>query len=131
MKELSEDVKDIDSHLRVKPDPESAVRLVHKNFSLAWNYSIGYGNSFKSHTEDHRPDYVLMHVPNNRGNRQDVLSESSGTINFNRPMHLEHSHIMLRLYKKINVLEENMCTCLSSSNLIAVLRVLRIMHILS
>ena len=80
IKELSKDVKDISSHLRVKPDPESIARLEQTFFSLACNYPKGDGDTFKECMEEHHPEYVLMHVPNTRGNIQHIVCESSSLI---------------------------------------------------
>ena len=60
MKESSEDIKDIDSRLRVKPDPESVVKSACKNFILSFNYPKGDGENFRSFMEECHPDYVLM-----------------------------------------------------------------------
>ena len=70
---LSEDLRALDSHLRVKINMNDIVMSQDKLFSLTRNYLKVHVCAFHSHMEECGPNSLLMPVPSLKGNRQDAV----------------------------------------------------------
>ena len=128
-KELEDDLRCIDSHLRVKVDFAMIIRAIDKCFNLSSNYPKGDGDAFRGHLEEYHSDAMLYAVKTTKGNRQDILCESAGPMYMNRPFHAEYLDKKLRSIGKSNILEENMFIICSSVHMVALCRVYSIVFL--
>ena len=71
--ELKEELKEIDSRLRVRVNTPAIARSQDELLSLTINFLEGDGGAFHAHMEEHHPDSLMIPVPSMKGNRQDVI----------------------------------------------------------
>ena len=130
---LRADLDEIDPRLRVSASISAIVRAIDKEFSLSANYLKGHGELFLEWVRKHHPGELLLHVERASGSRQDIYSEGSMAILMNYPYYVEFLDTMLRRPLKKNqqpsILQQNLFVALTSSEMIALVRLLSILHI--
>lgn len=126
---MEDDLRCIDSHLRVKVDFAMIIRAIDKCFNLSSNYPKGDGDAFRGHLEECYSEAMLHAVKTTKGNRQDVLCELAGPMHMNRPFYAECLDKKLRSIGKSNILEENMFIICSSVHMVALCRVYSIVFL--
>ena len=128
-KDLKEELNEIDSRLRVKLSMDRIMFSLNKLFCLTSNYPKGEGDAFKACMEECHPDNILYHVPNTKGNRQDIICTCAGPACMNRPLCIEYLDKRFRAHEKDNILEENMYILLSSLSTTAMFRLFSIIDL--
>ena len=101
--ELKEELKEIDSRLRVTVNISAIVRSQDKLFSLTRNYPKGDGDAFHSHMEEYHPDSLLIPVLSMKENRQYVVMQCDSTTCINILYYVEFLDKRLRAHKKNNI----------------------------
>jgi len=102
--DLALELKAIDARLWVKVRMDNIILSIDKCFAETANYPKGCGDTFKAHMEEYHPDHILYHVPNTKGNRQDIVCMCSGPTYMNRPFYIEFLDKKLRAFNKQNIL---------------------------
>ena len=126
---LQDSLDEISSFLRVSPDLANIIRAFHKEFSLTANYPKGHGEKFRVWMIKNYPNEFLMHAERAMGNRQDLVTMGAGPIYWNRCYNVEFLDKVLRVKDASNILQENLFTVLTSSEMIACTRFFAILHI--
>ena len=92
------------------------MRAYDKNFSLSANYPKGIGGLFVKWILDKHPGYVLYHVEQVLGSRQDMILEALLAIYKNWEIDIEFFDESLRMPGKIrdNILMRDMFVLLAS-----------------
>ncbi len=128
---LAEDLVDIPSIYRVDIDINHILRGVDKEFAVTANYPKGHGMVFQHWMETFHPGALLF--PTARmlgGTRQDAVTEGSLPLYMNRHFYLEFLHLRLCAGSgEGNILQTNLFLVLSCIEMVAVLRVLSIVHV--
>ena len=128
---LAEDLAAIPSTFRVDIDLNHILRGVDKEFALTANYPKGHGMVFQHWMETFHPGALLF--PTARmlgGTRQDAVTEGSLPLYMNRHYYLEFLHQRLCAGSgEGNILQTNLFLVLSCIEMVAVLRVLSIVHV--
>ena len=126
----------IDPLLQVNPSMTNIIRAVDKEFSLSANYPKGHGNQFLEWMREYHPGALLLHVERAAGSRQDLCSEGSMAVYMNYPFYIEFLDDMLKKAnsgytqdKDGSILQRNLLVTLTSHEMIALARLLSIMHI--
>ena len=68
-KDLSTELKEIDSRLRANVKMDDVFLAIDKYFPNAANYPKGCGDAFKGHIEEYHLDHILCYVPSAKCNR--------------------------------------------------------------
>ena len=102
------DLKEIDVYLRVKIDGGSVFRSNDKCFNLSRKYPKGNSDGFHGNIEEHHPSVLLFHVKNAKGNIQEIITESTGSMCMDRLYYADNLDRRLRSLGKNNIVEENL-----------------------
>lgn len=108
------------------------IRTIDKDFSLSVNYPKGHGDLFAQWMLEHYPGALLLHVERVSGSRQNLCTEGCLPIIINYPYYLEFLDWMLKKTEKNNkasILQRNLFIALGSVEMIALARLLSIIHI--
>ena len=126
-KMLVEDLSDIDWRLRVTTMFDAILRAIDKEFSLPANYPKGHGDMFKYWLMKFHPGALLVPVQRTAGSRQDLAMEGAAAIYWNRMYYVEFLDECLRSGND-NILQENLFIVLTSLEMVALCRVMAILH---
>ena len=130
---LKASLDEIDPKLRVSSSISAIIRAVDKEFSLSANYPKGHGEIFLEWMRVKHPGELLLHVERSSGSRQDLCTEGSMAILMNYPYYVEFLDQMLRKKQKSgqkpSTLQQNLFIALTSLEMIALVRLLSILHI--
>ena len=88
---------ELDATLRVKTLFSALAREYNKGFSLSSNYPKGFGELFIELIMDKHLGYVLYHVEQVKGSRQDMILEASLAIYMNWEVNIEFLDESLRI----------------------------------
>lgn len=124
---LAADLDEINSRYRVSTMMDAVLRSVDKEFSLPANYPKGHGDSFKYWLKNTHPGALLVPVTRASGSRQDLAVEGAAAVYWNRKYYVEFLDECLTGLKD-NILQENLWTVLTSEEMIALCRVMAILH---
>jgi hypothetical protein len=122
----------IDPKLRVTASISAIIRAVDKEFSLSANYPKGHGELFLEWMRANHPGELLLHVERAAGSRQDLCTEGCMAIYMNYPYYIEFLDTSLRKPKatdKASILQQNLFVALNTSELVALSRLLSILHV--
>ena len=123
---------EIDPRLRVTASVTAIIRAVDKEFSLSANYPKGHGEMFLEWVQENHPGKLLMHVERASGSRQDLCTGGSMAILMNYPLYLqfidEELH-KLNARRETSILQRNLWFVLTSDEMIALVRLLSIIHL--
>ena len=104
-----------------------------KEFSLSANYPKGHGEVFLEWMREKHPGELLLHVERSSGSCQDLCTEGSMAILMDYPYYVEFLDQMLRKKQKkgqkASKLQQNLFIALTSEEMIALVRLLLILHI--
>ena len=115
--------------LRVNTEVTSLLRAVEKYFGCNADYAKGSGSTFDHHMRIYHPNTYLYPVARtNGGNHQDIGTEGAIPVLMNVAYYLEFLNIKLATTGG-SILEQNLATLLGSVEVIALLRVLSILHV--
>ena len=126
-KVLAEDLLNIDWRLRVSTLFDSILRAIDKEFSLPANYPKGHGDMFKHWLHKFHPGALLVPVQRSAGSRQDLATEGAAAVYWNRMYYVEFLDECLR-GSNDNILQENLFIVLTSVEMVALSRVMAILH---
>ena len=129
---LRTSLDNVDPSLRVSASITAIIRAIDKEFSLSANYPKGHGELFLEWMRDKHPGELLMHVERAVGSRQDLCTEGCMAIIMNYPYYVEFLDEQLRKKeknKKVSILQRNIFVALTSSEMIALARLLSILHL--
>ena len=129
---LRSDLDEIDPRLRVTASVSALIRAIDKEFSLSSNYPKGHGELFLEWMREKHPGALLLHVERASGSRQDLCTEGSMAILMNYPYYVEFLDRSLRKRNKndkASILQLNLFVALTSSEMIALVRLLSILHV--
>ena len=129
---LRTSLDDIDTMLRVTASISAIIRAIDKEFSLSANYPKGHGELFKAWMKKNYPGALLFHVERAAGSRQDLCTEGSLAIFMNYPYYAEFLDEQLSKVStnlQASILQRNLWVVLTSSEMIALARLLSILHI--
>lgn len=146
---LSDDLSNIEFRLRVTTMFDGILRAIDKEFSLPANYPKGHGDMFKHWLRMYHPEALLVPVERTAGSRQDLACEGAAAVYWNRRLvsvskqsiiasillihfdnlryYVEWLDECLRTVKD-NILQENLFIVLTSVEMIALCRVMAILH---
>jgi hypothetical protein len=133
--DLRASLDEIDPKLRVTTSMSAIIRAVDKEFSLSANYPKGHGKLFLEWIREYYPGVLLLQVEHAAGSRQDLCTEGSMAVYLNYPYHVEFLDMMLRKLRcgnsndKASILQQNLFVVLTSEEMIALSRLLSILHI--
>ena len=123
---------EIDPTLRIVASIGAIIRATDKEFSLSANYPKGHGELFLEWIREYYPGVLLLHVERAAGSRQDLCTEGCLAIYMNNEYYVEFLDTALRKRKKnqgASILQMNLFVVLTSSEMIALARLLSIIHI--
>ncbi len=127
---LAEDLAEIPLIYRVDVDMNHILRGLEKEFRLTANYYKGEGGLFLYWMELLHPGAVLFPLARMGGSRQDAVTEGSLPAYMNRHFYIEFLHKRLCAgTAEGNILQKSLFIALSSIEIVAMLRVLSIVHI--
>ncbi|KAL7552655.1 hypothetical protein ACHAWF_015887 [Thalassiosira exigua] len=129
---LRSSLDEIDPKLRVTASISAIIRAIDKEFSLSANYPKGHGELFLEWMRDNHLGELLFHVERAAGSRQDLCTEGAMAIIANYPYYLEFLDETLRKRDRrrdVSILQKNLFVVLKSSEMIALLRLLSIIHL--
>ena len=126
---LKDSLDQIAPILRVTTSLDNVLIAFDKEFSLCANYPKGHGEKFLKWITSKYPDAMLFHVERSGGGRQDLALMASLPIYWNREWCVQFLDEQLRAPGNENILQKNLFTILTSSEMVAVTRLLAIMHI--
>ncbi len=131
---LHSSLNEIDPQLRVTASISAVIRAVDKEFSLSSNYPNGHGELFLEWVREHYPGILLLHVERAAGSRQDLCTKGSLPVYMNYHYYVEFLDSALRKprkmkYKSASILQKNLFVVLTSSEMIALVRLLSILHL--
>jgi hypothetical protein len=132
---LRTSLDEIDPKLRVSTSMSALIRAVDKEFSLSANYPKGHGKLFLEWIREYYPGVLLLHVERAAGSRQDLCTEGSMAVYMNYQYYIEFLDMMLRKTRRGNgnemasILQQNLFVALTSTEMIALSRLLSIFHI--
>ena len=130
---LRSSLDEIDSNLQVSSSISAIIRAIDKEFSLSANYPKGHGELFKVWMKKNYPMALLFHVERAAGSRQDLCTEGCLAIFMNYPYYVEFLDGMLRKITSNNqqksILQQNLFVILTSNEMIALARLLSILHL--
>jgi hypothetical protein len=129
---MRSNLDDIDSKLRVTTSISAVIRAIDKEFSLSANYPKGHGELFLEWIREHYSGVLLLHVERASGSRQDLCTEGCLAIYMNYEYYVEFLDEMLR--KKVSnehasILQQNLFVILTSVEMLALSRLLSIIHL--
>jgi hypothetical protein len=128
---LGDDLELISSIYRVasKMNVTELLRAIEKEFALTAMYAKGHGSMFKTWMMKHHPSALLYPVARALGgNRQDIGIEGAPAVYMNLGYYLQFLHWRLTITTE-NILQKSLFYTLRSIEMIALLRVLSILHI--
>ena len=129
---LCTSLDEIDPKLRVSSSISTIIRAIDTEFSLSANYPKGHGDLFAEWVLQRYPGALLLHVERAAGSRQDLCTEGCLPIVMNYPYYLEFLDWMLKKTgktDKASILQRNLFVVLGSVEMIALARLLSIIHI--
>ena len=129
---LRASLDEIDPRLRVTASINAVIRAVDKEFSLSANYPKGHGELFLEWMRENHSGELLLHVERAAGSRQDLSTEGCMAIVMNYPYYLEFLDEHLRKKEKtreISILQQNLFVALSSEEMLALARLMSILHL--
>jgi hypothetical protein len=130
---LRSSLDEIDPTIRVTTSITAIIRAIDKEFSLSANYPKGHGELFLEWIRENHPGVLLFHVERASGSRQDLCTEGSMAVFMNYPYYVEFLDEQLRKVKQSNqqasILQQNLFVALTSVEMIALARLLSILHI--
>ena len=124
---LKSDLEAIDHRYRVSTTMDSVLRAVDKEFSLPANYPKGHGDWFKFWLKLNHPGALLVPVTRASGSRQDLACEGAVAVYWNRRYYIEFLDESLEAHND-NILQENLFIILTCMEMIALFRVMAILH---
>ena len=126
---LEDCLGDIPWNLRVTTDIIGLLMAGEKEFSEEANYAKGHGSMFHYFMKTYHPDaYLYPFARSLGGARQDLGTEGAMAFYMNLPYLVAFLNDRLSI-KADNILQRSLFTVLRSSEMIALLRVLSIVHI--
>eukprot|EP00956_Cyclotella_meneghiniana_P033421 scaffold95984_cov36-Cyclotella_meneghiniana.AAC.1 len=129
---LRSSLDEIDSTLRVTTSISAVIRAIDKEFSLSANYPKGHGELFLEWIREHYPGVLLLHVERAAGSRQDLCTEGCLAIYMNYEYYVMFLDEMLRKRDaddKASILQQNLFVVLTSLEMLALSRLLSIIHL--
>ena len=131
---LHSSLDEIDPQLRVTASISAVIRAIDKEFSLSSNYPKGHGELFREWVREYYPGILLLYVERTAGSRQDLCTEGSLPVYINYPYYVEFLDSALRKPRKMknesaSILQKNLFVVLTSSKMIALVRLLSILHL--
>ncbi len=126
-KVLADDLGEIDHRLRVSTMFDAILRALDKAVSLPANYPKGFGDQFKHWLLKYHPGALLVPVQRAAGSRQDLATEGAGAVYWNRIYYVEYLDECLRSGND-NILQENLFIVLTSVEMVALCRIMAIIH---
>ena len=130
---LRDSLDEIDPTLRVTASITAIIRAIDKEFSLSANYPKGHGDLFLEWMREHHEGELLLHVERAAGSRQDLCTEGSLAIFMNYPYYVEFLDEALRKKRtkveSTSILRRNLFVVLTSAEMIALSRLLSIIHL--
>jgi hypothetical protein len=131
---LRSSLDEIDPQLRVTVSISTVIRAIDKEFSLSSNYPKGHGELFREWVPEYYPGILLLHVECAAGSRQELCTEGSLPVYMNYPYYVEFLDSALRKPRKMknesaSILQKNLFVVLTSSEMIALVRLLSILHL--
>ena len=99
---------------------------------MSSDYPKGHGELFIEWMREKHPGALLLHVERASGSRQDLCTEGSMAILMNYPYYVEFLDRSLRKRNKndkASILQLNLFVALTSSEMIALVRLLSILHV--
>ncbi len=129
---LGDDLEQISSILRVTTDVNALFRATEKYFGKTANYAKGKGNMWYHWLGTcHSTDYIFPFARACGGSRQDIATEAAVPVLMNLSPMLEFLLQQKSKTKSSNdsILESNLLIILQSTEMVAALRVLSILHI--
>ena len=125
-------LEDIDTMIRVSSSISAVIRAVDKEFILSAKYPKVHGDLFGEWMIQRYPGALLLHVERAAGSRQYLCTEGCLPIIMNYPYYLEFLDWMLKKTgknDKASLLQRNLLVVLGSVEMIALARLLYIIHI--
>jgi hypothetical protein len=111
----------------------ASIHVVDKEFSLSANYSKRHGKLFLEWIKEYHPGVLLLHPQHAAGSRQDLCMEGLMPIYMNYLFYMEVLDIQLCKYCRSNentsILQQSVFVALTSLEMIALSRLLSIMHV--
>ncbi|KAL7503011.1 hypothetical protein ACHAXN_000861, partial [Cyclotella atomus] len=106
---------------------DAILRALDKAVSLPANYPKGFGDQFKHWLLKYHPGALLVPVQRAAGSRQDLATEGAGAVYWNRIYYIEFLDECLRSGND-NILQENLFIVLTSVEMVALCRIMSIIH---
>ena len=125
-------LENIDPRIWVSSSISAVIRAVEKKFSLSANCPKVHGDMFGEWILQLYPGALLLYVERAAGSRQDLCTEGCLPIIMNYPYYLEFLYWMLKKTgnnDKASLLQRNLFVVLGSVEMIALDRLLSIIHI--
>jgi hypothetical protein len=126
-KVLADDLGKIDHRLRVSTMFDAILRALDKAVSLLANYPKGFGDQFKHWLLKYHLGALLVPIQRAAGLRQDLATEGAGAVYWNRIYYVEFLDECLRSGND-NILQENLFIVLTSVEMVALCRIMTIIH---
>ena len=129
---LADDLNELPSIYRINLDIDDLFRCIDKEFSKTANYAKGHGSEFFWWMKEFHPDaYLFPVVRALGGTRQDLCVEGAPAVLMNLPYYLQYLHWRISATggKSDNILQTKLYIMLRSAEVVAMLRVLSILHI--
>ena len=129
---LADDLKELPTIYRINLDIDDLFRCIDKEFSRTANYAKGHGSEFFWWMREFHPDVYLFPVVRALGGtRQDLCVEAAPAVLMNLPYYLQYLHWRIDATggKCDNILQTKLWIMLRSAEVVAMLRVLSILHI--
>ena len=111
---LKDDLDVIDTILIVYIAIDKVVINSGKCVGLTKNYPKGSGDIFIAFIEECHPGSCLLHLKETRGDRQDIVCETSGPAHVNRKFHFDFLDCRMKSEGKESMLEDNFLIFMSS-----------------
>jgi hypothetical protein len=129
---LASDLDEIPAVLRVKTKTNvtELLRAIEKEFARTANYAKGHGDMFFDWMRRYHPSVLLLPIARALGgSRQDIGVEGAPAVYMNLPYFLEFLNWRLACGVHDNILQKCLFIVLRSVEMIAMMRVLSILHI--
>jgi hypothetical protein len=131
---LQTSLDEIHIKLQVTSSISAIIRAVNKEFSLSANYPKGHGELVLEWMRKHYLGVLLFYVERAAGSRQYFCTEGSLAIFMNYPYYVEFLDTHLRKLKQNNnhqasILQQNLFVALTLVEMIALARLMYILHV--
>eukprot|EP00956_Cyclotella_meneghiniana_P014747 scaffold22205_cov76-Cyclotella_meneghiniana.AAC.14 len=129
---LADDLIELPAIYRINLDIDDLFRCIDKEFSKTANYAKGHGSEFFWWMQEFHPDaYLFPVIRALGGTRQDLCVEAAPAVLMNLPYYLQYLHWRIEATggSLDNILQTKLYIMLRSAEVVALLRVLSILHI--